>query len=418
MLRLLKKLCYRVICLLVSPQASLFFGEPIFWLLHMRRRKSGTNLTKMNRILVVRLDEIGDVVMTTPFLRELRRNKPNAWITLVVKPAVYDLIELCPYVNEVLTYDWNTKGYLWQVRQLRCHGRALKLCFKYLWKRRFDLAIIPRWDIDSYHATFLAYFSGAPWRVGYSENVNEDKLRINNNYDRLFTDVIDDNTLKHEVERNLDVIRHLGGEIRDNHLELWLSEDDEAFADKVLRDHGVRSWELIVGFGPSGGNSSLKQWPVKNFGDLGKWLKAEYKAHIVIVGGPDEEMFGEDIVRMAGTSVINMVGKTTLRQMGALLKRCNLYIGNDAGPLHVAAAMNIPLIALFGSSCPHRFSTWGDHQTVIWSGFDCSPCFRKYHANRCKYCIMDRPNCILSITVEQVKEELERKFQWPGLVRL
>jgi heptosyltransferase-2 len=149
-----------------SPKVTYFFGEPFFKLMGMRRNKHDLNLAQVEKVLIVRLDEIGDVVMTTPFLRELRRNLPDAWITLVVKPAVYNLVERCPYVNEVLVYDWNTKHRL--LKPLQRHWRALQLAWKHLWKRRFDLAILPRWDVDSYHGSFVLYFSGAPWRVGYS----------------------------------------------------------------------------------------------------------------------------------------------------------------------------------------------------------------------------------------------------------
>ena len=95
---------------LVSLRAALLFGEPFFWLLGQRRMKQKMVLSRLSRVLVVRLDGIGDVVLTTPFLRELRRTLPKAWITLVVAPQVYNLVACCPYVNEVLTYNWNIGG--------------------------------------------------------------------------------------------------------------------------------------------------------------------------------------------------------------------------------------------------------------------------------------------------------------------
>jgi len=96
---------------LIFPRGTLIFAEPFFWSLGRRRTGKEIDLSQVNRVLVVRLDEIGDVVMTTPFLRELRRRLPDAWITLVVKPAAYNLVELCPYVHEVRTYDWRGSRY-------------------------------------------------------------------------------------------------------------------------------------------------------------------------------------------------------------------------------------------------------------------------------------------------------------------
>jgi heptosyltransferase-2 len=378
-----------------------FFGEPFFWLLGLRRNQQDIDLQQVRRVLIMRLDEVGDVVMSAPFLRELRRNLPDAWITLIVKPALYNLIQLCPYVNEVLTYDWGTKGYF---SALQRHWRALKLSQQHLWRRSFDLAIIPRWDTDYYYATFLSYFSGAPWRVGYSEKVIDRKRRLNKGFDCLLTHVLYDDTLKHEVEHDLQVIRFLGGTIREDRLELWLSPEDEAFAEKILREHGVQSTALVVGFGPSGGNSLLKQWPVGNFVELGRWIQTKFRSYILIVGGPGEEELGSEMEHELGPSAINMVGKVTLRETAALLKQCQLFVGNDAGPMHLAAGIEIPVIALFGSSCHHRFGPWGNAQTVLWQELPCSPCSHLSHLDRCVRCIFDAPHCILSITVEQVKQ--------------
>ena len=122
----------------------------------------------------MRLDEIGDVVMTTPFLRELRRNLPGAWITLAVKPSLFNLVELCPYVNEVLTYEKELQKSV-AFALLRHHWRDIKSAVAFSRKQPYDLAIVPRWDTDYYNASYLAYFSGAPWRIGYSESVTECK---------------------------------------------------------------------------------------------------------------------------------------------------------------------------------------------------------------------------------------------------
>jgi ADP-heptose:LPS heptosyltransferase len=192
-------------------------------------------------------------------------------------------------------------------------------------------------------------------------------------------------------------------------LELWLSEEDKAFAEEVLEKHDVQAGEVIVGFGLSGGSSALKQWPTVNFIELGSWLQAEYRARIVLVGGPGEEALGRKIEEGLNSLVINMIGRTSLRQMAALLQRCHLYIGNDAGPIHVAAAIGIPMVALFTSSCPHRFGPWGNnHIIIIWPALPCSPCFQEGHLDRCKTCIFDQPHCLLSITVEQVKEAVAK----------
>lgn len=398
-----KSVARRVLYWLTSPGVTRGIGEPFFWLLGLRGMSRDLDLSRVKRVLVVRLDEIGDVVLTTPFLRELRRNLPDAWITLVVKPAVYNLVELCPYVNEVLTYNWNTNRHLGPLQR---HWRALKLAKQRLWRRRFNLAIVPRWDADYYHATFLAYFSGAPWRVGYSENVNDRKQRLNGGFDRLLTRVLNDNTVKHEVEYNLDVIRFLGGRAKEQRLELWLGEEDETFAEQVLKSVGVRDGDLLIAFAPGAG-APKRMWLVYNFTALGAWLKKEYDARIVVVGGPGEEHLGQELQRQLGDRVINVVGKTTLRQTAALLKRCNLFVGNDAGPMHLAAAAGVPVVEischpLNGSplhpNSPKRFGPWGVPYVVLQPEKPLAPCSEA--------CDAAQAHCILGITVEQVKEAL------------
>ena len=401
---------------LTSPQAARVVGEPLFRLKGMRRKDARMVLSQVKRVLVVRLDEIGDVVLTTPFLRELRRNLPDAWITLVVKPQVYNLMELCPYVNEVLTYDWQVSRYLGPLQR---HWRALRVATRHLWKHRFDLAILPRWDVDYYHGTFLVYLSGAPWRVGYSENVNAAKKHLNRRFDRLLTHVLLDNSdLKHEVERNLDIIRFLGGRVQDNRLELWLGEADEVFAEEVLKKHGIKPDDLLVGLAPGAG-AAKRLWPIARFAELGSWLRNTYGARLLVVGGPAEEMLGEELERILGTCVLNVVGQTTLRQTAGLLKRCRLFVGNDAGPMHMAAAVGVPIVEIschpeagspWSVNSPLRFGPWGDGHMVIQPKEPAPPCTDE--------CVADYPHCILGITVERVMQAVAKQLQQVRTLRV
>ena len=390
---------------LTSPRTALLVGEPFFWLLGMRAKKRVAKLRKAKRVLVVRLDEIGDVVMTTPLLRELRRNLPDAWITLVVKPAVYNLVELCPYVNEVLAYDCKTSG---RFAEQRRHWRALRLGWKNLWRRRFDLAILPRWDADYYHGSFLTYFSGAPWRVGYSTNVSESKQRLNSGLDCLLSHKLEDSDPKHEVEHNLDVIRFLGGSVQEEQLELWLGEDDETFAEQILKSNRINPTDLLIAFGVGAG-SKRRMWPIDNFVETGRWLREEYNARIIAIGGRGEESLGQEIQQELDKMALNTTGQTTLRQTAALLKRCNLYVGNDAGPMHLAAAESVPVVEIschpiHGSAVhansPKRFGPWGVPHLVLQPEKPLAPCSDGCNATEA--------HCILNVSVAQVKEAIEK----------
>lgn len=400
-----KSVARRIFSWITSPQAAHFVCEPLFRLMRRRAKEHEINLSQINRVLVVRLDEIGDMVLTTPFLRELRWNLPVAWITLVVKPAVYNLVELCPYVNEALMYDWSNRG---RFSNLRLHGRSLQLAWRSLWQRRFDLAILPRWDADHYHGSFLIYFSGAPWRVGYSANVSESKQQLNSGLDCLLSHTLQDSDPKHEIEHNLDVIRFLGGTVQGDQLELWLGEDDETFAEQVLKVNGVRVSDLLIALG-LGAGSTRRMWSIDNFVEIGKWLTKEYNARIVAVGGRGEESLGEEIQKQLGNTIINIVGRTTLRQTAALLKCCHLYVGNDAGPMHLAAAAGVPVVEischpLCGSvihvNSATRFGPWGVPHFVLQPEKSLPPCSDE--------CDAAGAHCILNVSVAQVKEAAEK----------
>ncbi len=401
---------------LVPAERVRLCGEPFFWLTGKRRKGQTITLAEVKRLLIVRLDEIGDVVMTTPLLREFRRNLPDAWITLVVNPLVRNLVEKCPYVNEVLTFDGTVpisgQGPLLSTDSLReLHQRALQFARRNLWKRDFDLAVLPRWDSDYYHGTFLAYFSGAPWRLGHADNVG----RLPQMYralSSLLTHVVEGDPPRHEVQRNLQLIHFLSGRVESDALELWLGETDSAFADEVLKSHSVAPDELLIAF-CIGSRIPKKIWPTRNFVELAGWMAEAYRARIVLVGGPADVEPGNEFQAMLAKPTINLIGQTTLRQAAALLQRCGLYVGNDSGPMHIAAAFGRPVIEVCchpadGSpahhNSPRRFGPWAVPQIVFQPEVALAPCVDE--------CAAQTAHCIAGIDVEQVKREVSRRIKY------
>ena len=374
--------------------------------LPLRTLRSGRGagaLASAERILVIRLDEIGDLVLTAPFLRELRRNAPDAWITLVVKPETRNLMELCPYVNEVLAFGGKTFGCLWPLRR---HVHALRFARTHLWKRRFDLALLPRWDVDQSHATFLAYFSGAAQRVGYSEGVTPRKQDQNRGYDRLLTQSIPTSS-PHELERGLDVLSALGGTSRDSRLEAWLSEEDRAYAAHVFDAAGIQRGDRLVALGIGAGEGK-RVWPAEWFLHLGQTLLLTPGLFLLLVGGEADCLSGQQMRARLGERTINAVGKPTLRQTSALLERCRLFIGNDSGPAHLAAAVGVPVIQLnCHPSCetprddspPARFSNRSAGSVVLQPPEALAPCLETCEARQA--------HCITGITVQTVLAAVE-----------
>ena len=207
------------------------------------------DLAQVKSVVIVRLDEIGDIVMFSPFLRQLRRGLPNARITLVVKPGVFNLVEFCPYVDDVIAFDQRGGR---AARVLGLPLRAFRFAAQRLWKQRFDLAILPRWDADYYYAAFVAFWSGARRRLGYSETTSDYKQVVNRGFDRLLTTAISDRTMKHDVAHNSALLRSLGISADDDREEVWLTAQDRADADALLLEESIRPGDLVIGLGPFG----------------------------------------------------------------------------------------------------------------------------------------------------------------------
>ncbi len=397
---------------LMSPRAAHLLGRHILRVPDRRPKQAELDLHRTKGILVVRLDKIGDVILTIPLLRELRRNAPKAWITLVVNPGTRELVEHCPYFNEVLTFE----GRLRTLAALRRRARAVLFARRHLC-RRFDLAVVPRLGTDAYDATFLVYFSGAPYRVAYSEFLSEDKAHRNRDYDLLLTQTLRGSGPKHQVESNLDVLLQLGGIVQDSRLELFLTQDDRAFARQALAGHGARDDESLVAFAPGAG-AKQRCWPLQRWIDLGAQLRRELAFRLVLIGNELDSELGTSMERALGNGVINLVGQTTLRQTGAILERCALTVSNDSGPMHIAAAAGSSVVEISchprggdpnGVTSPIHFHPWGVPHIVLQAA-PTSPSCRNS-------CNSRTPHCILGIDAESVQQAVRKLLAQTGAAK-
>ncbi len=344
-----------------------------------RAGKEPTALAAVRSVLVVRLDEIGDMVLTTPFLRELRRNLPHASITLVVRPELFNLVALCPYVDRVLAYDHDASTSAFRAL---AHARAFA---RDQFTEAFDLGIAPRWDHDPRFASMLVFQSGARWRLGYRDRA-------------LLTHMPASMPERHEAARNLNLIRSLGGTTADDRLELWLNEDDERFATEFLAAHGAERGGFLLAIAP-GATSPRRRWPVASFATAAADILRAHGGTVVVVGGEADRALGEQLRNSLGGHVINAVGQTTLRETAAILKRCTLFVGNDSGPMHLAAAGGVPVIEI---SChpgagdpdhvnaPERFGPGTTPHKVLQPIAPLPPCTFA--------CVSEGAHCIQSIS--------------------
>lgn len=396
-----RKLLQLAINVAISPRVIRSLGEPFFWSTGRRPHQS-CSMADARRVLIIRLDAIGDVVLSTPFLRELRLDMPQAWISLVVSRKTFNLVELCPYVNEVLALEEPAPGRLMVVRRV---WGAFRMASAHLWHRRFEVALVPRWDVDHYAAVFLAYFSGASSRVGYSEQTTARKSMVNRGSDVLYTQVFNNALPKHEVERDLDLLNCLGFSPKDSRLEAWTSDEDKAVVQRLFEAIELREYEVSVALA-LGTTESKKRWPLARYIQVGKWLMEFGNVRLVLVGGVKELELGERFVREI-PSTVNLIGKLSLRQSAVFLGRCQLYVGNDTGPMHLAAAVGTPVVEI---SChplsgdlkhytsPARFRPWGAPHRVLQPA--------KGRDNCQAGCNASEPHCILGVHVDAVQKAI------------
>jgi ADP-heptose:LPS heptosyltransferase len=367
------------------------------------RRNENDDDNSIIKVLVLKTDEIGDFVLATAFLRELRLMLPRAQITLVVSPTTYNLAELCPYVDEIMVYRQSVPRY---IRPFILTWRAFKLGYCTLRQKHFDIALMPRWDTDGYYSAYVAYFSCAKRRVGYAESVNSRKRIMNKGFDLMFTEVLHDEKPKHEVERYLDFIRYYGGNPSSDALELWTDSFDDNFAERVLANISTK---MLVAFCPGAGAAD-RQWPADRFIELGQWLKKLYGSSFIIIGGANDINLGRYIKEALNQETFDLTGRTTLRQTATLLKRCHLYVGNDTGAMHIAAAVGVPIVEI---SCfpvdgpnwhwnsPSRFAPWKVPHRIVQTRT--IPATHEAFAG-------EHSNSISEISVEQVQDAIRELF--------
>jgi len=336
-------------------------------------------------LLVLRYRFIGDTILTVPFLRNLRRAYPQARIDMMVAPYSSDVLIGTPYVDDFIVYDPPTihadsggrhRTFLSKVRFVAD-----------LRKRRYDKAYVLKRSLSS---AVIAFLSGAPERIGFDTESRGFLLTKRVPYRRD----------QHEVLNFLDVLRADGVPVVDDHLEAWLTEEEVAFADGFLAERGAADGARLVAIHPFSSHPQ-KPWHEDNFIAVANALQEKHGVRILLFGGRRDEALAAYIGERVRPTPISAVGRTDLRQTMALLSKCSLLVCNDSGIMHLAAALGVPLVALFGPSPPDLFGPWGKRCRVLCKRFQCSPCKQKFFTE-CEPSPRGRPMCMEAITVDEV----------------
>jgi ADP-heptose:LPS heptosyltransferase len=376
----------------------LFLGGLYVFFLMTGRRRSPLSVAQPKSILVTELAAVGDIVLASAALRELRAAFPESRITLVVQRGVENLVEACPHIDNLLIFDRPPMSLACEasVGSIKVWVSVVRFAWKSLIPLNSELAVSSRIDVDSLYglAGMLNYASGATRRVGYAIPQSQRVTRLIRNIGKLLTDELNVEPERHEALTKLHVVRYLAAAESNSKLELWISSKDALFARELCQ-----SSTSLVTLAPATG-SLLRQWPATRFVELGMWLQQTYHCKILIIGrDADRGLCAQIGDSLDSSKTVNLAGKTTLGQLSAILMNSSLFIGSDSGPMHMAAAAQVPIVALFGPGNIRRFSPWKTRSEVLSLGLFCSPCSEN--------CIFDKPYC-MDIGVEAVKNAVRR----------
>ena len=327
----------------------------------------------MKNILLIRLSSLGDVVLTTPAIRAVRAHFPDAYIAMLVAKQSADVLRENPHLNEIITFDRLAKD--------KDTGEMLRI-IRHLRERKFTMAI----DLQrKFRTELFMYFSGAAERVGRG---------------RLCTVRVREQGNKHATAHYFDLLHAVGIPAADQRLELFLAESERIDAAKRFDAAGVSEMALNVGFFPGAG-WKLREWMPERFAAIGDRLVTQFNANVLVFGGPKETALVQTVVGLMDAPAIPFAGNLQIRQFAACIEQCDLFLTNDTGPMHIAAAVGTPTVSLFGPGNHIRFQPLGITHQTIRHDVPCSPC--KQFTNKCKDNI-----CMKGIAVDEVWQSISR----------
>ncbi|MBI5674227.1 MAG: lipopolysaccharide heptosyltransferase II [Nitrospirae bacterium] len=340
-----------------------------------------------DRILIRGVNWIGDAVITLPAIRAIRRAFPDAQISLLVKPWVAEIFKGSPDVDEIILYNEEHKGVIGKLKLVNV-----------LRQKKFDKAILLQ---NAFDAALIAWLAGIPERIGYKRDFRG----------FLLTKAIplkNDDVREHQVYYYLNLIKEAGIKPVAAEPYIYLSDEERENARALLSPLPLTPYPSpLIGINPGATYGSAKRWPAKHFAELIRKIINELDGRVIIFGSPAEADISNEIVKQLEThnsklktSILNMTGKTNLRELAALISECDVFITNDSGPMHMAAALHVPTVALFGSTDSSATGPFGDGHKVITKKLSCSPCLERE-------CPEGHLKCMTEITPTEVFSALQ-----------
>lgn len=359
---------------LIATIAADIVGKTLFWPTNIFKKAELINPENVREILIIRTAYIGDVVMALPLLKVLKDRFPNSRITFLTSTGAKEVLVNNPYIDEILIYDpfWfyhvSKKSYIRFFRQFR--------------KKRFDLIIEARGDIRD--ILLLAWPAKAKYKVSHGVGGGA----------YLLTHVVPYNGLKHKVEYHLDLARFIGCRTDRKEWGIYLTDKEKELVKQTLKDNQINGCFLCA---HPGARLPLKTWPREKCSILYDMLIDKYGIPLVILGSEGETEIVESIVRDMRHKSTALVGRLNLRELAGILSETALFICNDSAPMHIAAAMKTPTVAIFGPSKSRETGPYGNKCRVVEKDF---PCRFTCDENVCKHKVYNA--CMRAITCDDV----------------
>ncbi len=329
------------------------------------------------RVLIVRLDRLGDVVLSTPVIKAVREVCPEAYIAFLARRHAVDVLKGNPYLDEVIVYEkeGREKSFVRNVQFIRL-----------LRRKKFDIALVLH---PTKRTHLLVSLAGIRETVGY-----------NRKWGFLLTTRIPHNKqygLKHEIEYVLDILRYTGLEPKDKALYMPVNNAAEKNIDSVFRDNGIKEDDICVTVNP-GASCISKKWGAEKFARVADALIKNFGAKIIIISGRTDQALAARVASLISGNCLDLSGKTSIAEVASVLRRSKLFISNDSGPVHIACAVGTPVIAIFGRSdrglSPQRWGPTGKNDIVLHKDVGCDECL----AHNCKRGF----KCLEAITADEV----------------
>lgn len=327
-----------------------------------------------SKILIIRIDRIGDFILSLPTIKALKENFNNSKITIIVPEYLKDLAESHKYIDNVLLYNKND-------------SLLKKILFlKKLKTYSFDLAIDMHLDYKIKTA-IIAYISNAPVRIGFSWGYRE----------VFFTNSIKPELKNSLVDITYSLLSVFGIKGKPDNPEIEPSEEAEKRIAKFFEDNGIFSSDFIIGIHP-GGFYESQRLPLNKFAELINLIKEKFHAKFIIFGSKNET----ELIEKLKDKIFLTVTDFSISEIVALISKLNLLICNNSGPLHIACALSIPTVSTMGSTDPYLWMPRGDKNIVIRKDLPCSPC----NKGKCK-----THECMDLITVEDMMNAVETQLK-------